>query len=211
MHFEPVPQNDIGTPTAMSEHFKTNFPQYEQYFLELAAAHGFTQDLWPSGAMFIQPMVHRSLLSGMLPEAIPTNKPMQRTAYSGPKQHELVAQDFNRAFSMLTNAVFVITKGEDWWPHEKSFLADDTDSYMLYCLYQRARTHKEVLVGRPKRGRPRNEAAHAARAEKSSRYQEWLAECEAYRVRYNELKAAYLNALAEYSQWKEQGAPKWIP
>lgn len=210
MHFEPVPEDLIGQihPT---EHFKNNFPQYERTFLTAAEALGYPAELWPSGAMFVQSMVHRSMRSGKLPMIVPTNKPMERNTYNGPKQHELVVNDFRREFGMLPNAVFVFTDGEDWWPYETSFFAYDANSYMRFCLYQRARTHKEVLVEPPKRGRPRNEAAHAAKAEKSNRYQAWLAECEAYRTRHNELKEAYLKALAEYTAWKEQGAPKWIP
>lgn len=210
MHFEPVSEDLIGQihPT---DHFTTNFEQYEQTVLSAAVAHGYPAALWPSGAPFLRVLVHRAMRTGTLPMTIPTSKSMERNTYSGPKQHELVIADFRRDFGMIPNAIFVITEGEDWWPHDKAFLAHDANSFMQYSLYFRARTHKEVLVEPPKRGRPRNEAAHAAKAEKSSRYQEWLAECEAYRTRHNELKEAYLKALAEYTAWKEQGAPKWIP
>lgn len=210
MHIEPVSEDLIGQ-TKMSEHFKESFPHYEQTVLNAAVALGYPTELWPSGAPFLPSLVHRAMRTGTLPMTIPTSKPMERTTYSGPKQHELVVGDFRRDFGMIPNAMFVITEGEDWWPHETAFLAHDANSFMQYSLYTRARTRKEVLVEPPKRGRPRNEAAHAAKAEKSGRYQEWLAECEAYRIRYNELKDAYLKALAEYSEWKERGAPKWIP
>lgn len=210
MHFEPVSEDLIGqlTPT---DHFKENFHQYEKTFLDAATAHGYPADLWPSGAFFLPGIVHLAMRTGKLPMTIPTSRPMERNTYNGPKQHELVVEHFRRDFAMIPNAIFVITEGEDWWPHDKAFLAHDADSFMQYSLYCRARTRKEVLEEKPKRGRPRNEAAHAAKSEKSNRYQAWLAECEAYRARHNELKEAYLKALAEYTAWKEQGAPKWIP
>ena len=210
MYFEPVSEDLIGQihPT---DHFITNFEQYEQTVLSAAVAQGYPADLWPSGAPFLRSLVHRAMRTGKLPMTIPTSKPMERTTYTGPKQHKLVMEDFRRNFRMIPNAIFVITEGEDWWPYDKAFLAHDANSFMQYSLYLRARTHREVLMGPPKRGRPRNEAAHAARAEKSSRYRKWLAECEAYRIRLNELKEAYLKALAEYSEWKQRGAPKWIP
>lgn len=210
MQLEPIPADLIGA-SLPSEYFKNNFAQYERTFLDAAVAAGYPEGLWPSNAPFLRSMVHRAMLTGKLPTTIPTNQAMKRSTYTGPKPHELVAADFNRSFGMIPNAIYIITNGEDWWQHDVAFLAEDADSFMLHCLYERARTHKEVLIERPKRGRPRNEAAHAAKAEKGTRYQEWLAECEAYRVRYNELKDAYMKALAEYSEWKERGAPKWIP
>lgn len=211
MHFEPLPQEEIGTLLGATEHFHQHFQQYEQQFLEHASAHGYPSDLWPYGAFFVKSLVHRALVTGVLPETIPISNAMARTQYSGPKLHELVVSDFNRDYPLFQNAVFVLTKGEDWWPYEKTFIAEDANSFMLYCLYRRACSNKEVLTEQPKRGRPRNEAAHAARAQRSERYQKWLADCEAYRTRQNELKEAYLKALAEYTEWKERGAPKWIP
>lgn len=210
MHFEPVSADLIGLSLA-SDYFKDNFKQYERTFLDAAVTEGYPEELWPSDAPFLRPLVHAAMRSGKLPRTIPTNKPMERTTYTGDKPHELVAADFTRSFGMIPTAIYVVTEREDWWPHAPAFLAHDADSFMLHCLYQRARTHKEVLIQRAKRGRPRNEAAHAARAEKNTRYQDWLAECEAYRMRHNELKEAYMKALAEYSEWKERGAPKWIP
>jgi hypothetical protein len=67
-------------------------------------------------------------------------------------------------------------------------------------------------------GRPRNEAAHAAKAEKTARYQEWLLLCEAHRAELALAENAYREAWAaseklriEFNALKARGAPKWIP
>jgi hypothetical protein len=69
-----------------------------------------------------------------------------------------------------------------------------------------------------KLGRPRNEAAHAAKADKSQRYQEWLLLCEAYRAELAVAENAYREARViseklriEANMLKARGAPKWIP
>jgi len=210
MHITPVSTDLIGelNPTP---YFKEHLQEYENEFLDAACALGYPRELWPSGEQLLTFPIHMAKKTGKLPDTIPTTQPINRTNYTGPKPHELVLHNFNHQFGFASKAVFVITEGEDWWPHARSFLAHDANSWMLYCLYSCALKNKDVLIEPKKRGRPRNEAAHAVKAERSTRYQEWLAECEAYRVRHNELKDAYLKALAEYTAYKEQGAPKWIP
>ena len=210
MHIPAVSTELIGE-VHPSPFFKERLEEYEKEFLDAAAALGYPVELWPSGEYFTHVAIHMAKKNGKLPMTIPTTLPMERTHYTGPKPHELVLHDFNRQYNMMPKAVFVVTESEDWWPHATAFLAHDADSFMLYCLYSRARSNKDVLVEKRKRGRPRNEAAAVAKAEKGERYQAWLAECEVYRTRSNELKEAYLNALTEYTAHKEQGAPKWIP
>lgn len=211
MHIMPVSTDLIGIAGATTQFFKDHFEEYEQEFLDAACAIGYPRELWPSGEPFIPAQIHMAKREGRLPMVIPTTQAMRPSTYTGSKQHELVAHDFNRQFNIMPKAIFVITDQEDWWPHAPAFLAHDADSFMLHCLYMRARNNKEVLVEPKKRGRPRDAVAHAAKAERGERYQQWLAECEVYRVRSNELKDAYMKALTEYTEWKEQGAPKWIP
>jgi len=210
MLIQPISTDIIGdiTPT---DFFKEHLAEYEQEFLDAACSLGYPRELWPSGAFFVPMTVHMAKKQGRLPITIATNLDITGNTYNGPKQHELVVHDFNHQFKMMPKAIFVVTEQEEWWPHAPAFLAHDADSFMLYCLYMRARNNKEVLLEPRKRGRPRDDVAHAAKAERGQRYQQWLAECEAYRVRSNELKDAYMAALAEYTAWKEQGAPKWIP
>lgn len=211
MNIKAVSTELIGLPGAVTPFFNDHFEEYEKEFLDAACALGYPAELWPSGAPFIPAQIHIAKREGKLPITIPTTQAMTRNTYTGPKRHELVMHDFNRQFGVMGNAVFVVTGQEDWWPHAPAFLAHDADSFMLHCLYMRARNNRDVLLVQPKRGRPRNEAAHAAKAERGERYQQWLAECEVYRTRSNELKEAYMKALDEYTAWKEQGAPKWIP
>jgi hypothetical protein len=211
MNIKAVATELIGIPGAPTPFFQDHFQEYEQEFLDAACALGYPVALWPSGEPFIAAHIHIAKREGRLPVTIPTTQAMKHDTYTGSKQHELVTHDFNRQFSIMPKAVFVVTGREDWWPHAPAFLAHDADSFMLYCLYTRARNNKDVLVEQRKQGRPRNNAAHAAKTERSERYQQWLAECEVYRTRSNELKDAYMNALDEYTAWKEQGAPKWIP
>ena len=91
---------------------------------------------------------------------------------------------------------------------------------MKLMLYTAALMNPDIM-DKPvekKLGRPRNEAAHAAKAEKSSRYQQWLADCEAYRAEIAVAENAYLEAKGvaenyrlELNRIKARGAPKWIP
>lgn len=211
MNIKAVSTDLIGQPGAITPFFHERFEEYEKEFLDAACALGYPVELWPSGSPFIPAQIHMAKREGKLPMTIPTTQDMSRDSYTGSKQHELVTYDFNRQFGIMPKAVFVVTGQEDWWPHAPAFLAHDANSFMLYCLYTRARNNREVLVDQPKRGRPRNDAALAAKAERGERYQQWLADCEVYRTRSNELKEAYMKALEEYTAWKEQGAPKWIP
>lgn len=210
MRIQPVSKELIGE-VSPNDYFKEHFAEYEQEFLDAICARGYPRELWPSNAQHVPMTIHTAKKTGMLPRTVQTSLPMEHDNYVGAKPHELVAGDFQKTFGMLRNALFVITDGEDWWPYDHSFMAHNANSFMLYCLYQRARTNKDVLAAPKKRGRPRNEEAHAAKTERGERYQQWLADCEVYRVRLNELKSVYMHALKEYTEHKEQGAPKWIP
>lgn len=210
MSIAPVSVDLIGevTPT---EYFHEHFAQYEQEFLDAICARGYPQELWPVGERGVQRAVHMAKRTGNLPDTVLTNLDMTHDTYNGQKQNELVVADFKKSFGMLMKAFFVLTQEEEWWPYAHGFLVHNAETAMLYFLYRRATVNQDIIAPPAKRGRPKNEAAHAEKSERSKRYSEWLKACADYREELNRLQLAYENALRDYRDCKAKGSPKWIP
>lgn len=159
--------------------------------------------------------------------------------------HPKVVSNFNKYHDAMTHPFYVFTRNEPWWQAEPFFFVHDSESLLQYALYETSTTSQEVrdCNGRKSargRGRPRNEAAHAAKADKAVRYQQWLADCEAYKQQVTNLTDQYRIASleasvqiaqierekmelvraiktelhrkrSELSTLKLQGSPRWIP
>jgi len=197
-----------------------HYAEWEQEVLAKLAELGYPVELWPSDAMGASGFVRYWKSTGLPRNPAPVNMPMDKGTYNGPTMPEAAVRLFNDSFPHVTHAFFCITKGEDWWPHDKAFLCNDATSYMLLMLYTAAVMSPSIMdkPAEKKLGRPRNEAAHAAKAEKSARYQEWLAQCAEYRAevevaenRYREARAVSEELRVELNVLKARGAPKWIP
>lgn len=214
MQIPSLPYTDpelIGL-TSASQHFKDNYAQYESEVRAALATVGYQEDWWPEDPFAARQTVYGIKRHNKLPTTVVTAIDITRNTYEGPKQSKIVEEDFSRRFTAMPKAMYVITEGQDWWPYEHAFLAHDAASFMQYFLYVRACSDQSVLPGNgPKRGRPRNEGAHLLKSERKARYTQWLADCAAYRERLELLKANYETALAELSDCKAQGAPKWNP
>ncbi len=210
MHIKSVSPDLIGD-LIPNELFSEHYAEFEKEFLDIITEEGYPLGLWPTDIKQTKRVVHWAHRCGRIPDSIPTNMDMVQDAYTGEVQHDVVADEFSRVFPMMDKAFFVFTKGEEWWPYEKAFLAKDANSTMLYFLYQRAMVDQSVLQPKPTRGRPRKAPAQTTRSEKSERYQQWLQECKVYREHLNELKEAYEIAQRAYVEFKATGAPKWIP
>lgn len=215
----PVSELPVMTIGQNDEYFKQHREQWEQEVLTKLAELGYPVELWPSGTSIAEGFIRFWKSTGRPRNPAPMNAPMDKTPYNGTIP-EAAAKMFHESFPHVTTALFCITKGEDWWPYEKAFICNNAESYMRFVLYTAA-VMKPSVMDKPvekKLGRPRNEAAHAAKAEKSSRYQQWLADCEAYRAEIAVAENAYLEAKAvadnlrlELNKVKARGAPKWIP
>lgn len=223
------------------DYFNQHRDQWEQEILTKLETLGLPVQMWSFDPYHTTGFIHHWKSTGVPRSFILVGPPMDKTPYDGPKMPEEVQRWFNASFSVMTNALFCITKGEDWWPHEKAFVCNDARSYMLYLLYTSALRDPKIMEEPEKKklGRPRNEAAHVAKAEKTTRYQQWLAdceeyrahltraenayrarveECEVYRVAVAEAENAYREAKRvperlrlELSALRAQSAPKWIP
>lgn len=215
----PVSELPIMGYKENDDYFNQHLPQWEQEVLAKLVELGYPAELWPSGSGLANGFIRFWKGTGRPRNAAPINAPMDKTPYDGVPP-EAAAKMFHESFPHVTSASFCITNGEDWWPYEKAFVCNNAESYMRFVLYTVAVRNPKIL-DKPvekKLGRPRNEAAHAAKAEKSSRYQQWLADCEAYRAEIAEAENAYLEARAvaegfriELNKIKGRGAPKWIP
>ena len=212
MHDITLPVSNVSS----EEHYA----EWEQEVLAKLAELGYPVELWPSDTMGASGFVKYWKSTGLPRNPAPVNMPMDKGAYDGPTMPEAAVRLFNNSFPHVTHAFFCITKGEDWWPHDKAFLCNDANSYMLLMLYTAAVMNPSILdkPAEKKLGRPRNEAAHAAKAEKSARYQQWLAQCAEYRAevevaenRYREARAVSEELRVELNVLKARGAPKWIP
>jgi len=156
-------------------------------------------------------------------------------------QHEKIQEKFEKEFQYFARPFYQFTMGEQWWSGEPLFLVCDANSYLMHCKYTMELRFEDVREYKPKkRGRPRNDAAHAAKAEQASRYKEWIESCRAYKLEIAE-KSAELHQseqgvkeqveaierecaarIAEIQRQvqeqrialnmlKARGAPKWIP
>lgn len=207
-------------PPGHDDCFKEHYTEWEQEVLNKLAELGYPAELWPSGTPVACGFVRFWKSTGLPRNPAPVNLLMDKRPYNGPTMPAQAVKLFNNSFSHVTSAFFCITKGEDWWPHDKAFLCDDARSYMRLMLYTAA-IMNPCIMDKPvekRLGRPLNEEAHAAKAEKRSRYQQWLTDCEAYRAEISVAENAYLGAKAvaenyrlELNRIKARGAPKWIP
>lgn len=195
------------------EFVQENLPLWEQEVLEKLSVLGYPLSLWPTEMKDKAGFIRYWKGTGKPRTITPMDAPFNKDVYDGEKMHDAVMSTFAQSFPAIKTAFFCITQGEDWWPFEKAFVCNDAQSYMKYCLYLNSIAGQKLLESpqEKKRGRPKTGRAEPARSGRSDRYQQWLADCEAYRVRCGELKDAYMSALKEYTEWKEQGAPKWIP
>lgn len=203
-----------------TDYFQQHRDQWEQEVLAKLHELGYPVELWPSGSPKIDGFIRYWKGMGHPRNPAPIMGTMDKTPYSGPQMPAGAAKMFFESFPHVTDAMFCITRGEDWWPYDKAFVCNDAQSYALYVLYTAALMNPSIL-DKPvekKIGRPRNEAAHAAKAEKTARYQEWLLLCEAHRAELALAENAYREAWAaseklriEFNALKARGAPKWIP
>lgn len=126
--------------------------------------------------------------------------------------HPSVADTYQQEWPYIKEQFYVFTRAEDWWKGEPFFLVSDANSFLLSVLYRASANNEKIRTyGPKKRGRPSNPDKQVARSDKAERYQQWLADCAAYRDQLNVFKTAYESALQEYQRYKAQGAPKWIP
>jgi hypothetical protein len=156
-------------------------------------------------------------------------------------QHERIQERFEREFEYFSRPFYQFTAGDNWWEGESLFLVCDANSYLMHCKYESELRFEDLRGYKPKkRGRPRNDAAHAAKEEQAGRYKEWIESCRAYKKevldKTNELKTSELAVreqvqaierecaarIAEVQRLvqeqrvalnvlKARGAPKWIP
>lgn len=216
----PVADLPLMSPGQNDDYFKEHYAEWLDEVLAKLAELGYPVELWPSDNPAASGFVRYWKGTGLPRNPAPVNMPMDKRAYDGPAVPAAAVKMFNDSFSHVTNALFCITKGEDWWPYDKAFLCNDAESYMQFVLYTLALMDPSIM-DKPvekRRGRPRNEAAHAAKANKSQRYQEWLLLCEAHRAELAAAESAYREAWTvseklrvEFNMLKARGAPKWIP
>lgn len=156
-------------------------------------------------------------------------------------QHERVQASFEKEFQYFIRPFYQFTMGEQWWSGEPLFLVNDATSYLMHTKYSLEARFEDVRDWRPKkRGRPRNDAAHAAKAEQASRYKEWIESCRAYKqelqdktdelrdaeiavkpqveaierecaARIAEVQKVIQEQRVALNMLKARGAPKWIP
>lgn len=156
-------------------------------------------------------------------------------------QHERIRDKFEREFQYFGRPFYQFTENENWWEGEPLFLVHDANSYLMHCKYEMELRFEELRGYKPKkRGRPRDDAAHAAKAEQASRYKEWIESCRSYKLEIAEKSAELQQSekavkeqveaierecaarIAEVQRTvqeqrialnmlKARGAPKWIP
>jgi hypothetical protein len=156
-------------------------------------------------------------------------------------QHERVQASFEKEFQYFIRPFYQFTMGEQWWSGEPLFLVNDATSYLMHTKYSLEARFEDVRDWRPKkRGRPRNDAAHAAKAEQASRYKEWIESCRAYKqelqdktdelrdaeiavkpqveaierecaARIAEVQKVIQEQRVALNMLKARGAPKWMP
>lgn len=216
---EKVPYETVGTPQP-NDYFLSHFDHYEKLVLDKLLELGMDPHVW---SLLEQSkritMVHFAVTQGRAPNRINLPMDMEQGTPEG-KFHPHVVRQFEQMFPHSAKQFFFFTKAEDWWDGDPLFLVSDADSFMQWCRYDVATREPDTLhFGEPrKRGRPRNEAAHAAKADKSARYRLWLQECEAYRARVISKKAELAEARLVVEQRRLElqaieleGAPKWNP
>lgn len=190
------------------EFVQQNLPTWEDEVVEKLVRIGYPLELWPSEMKDKAGFIRYWKGTGNPRTIAPMDAPFDGNPYNGEKMHEAVMSTFTKSFPAIKNAFFCITRGENWWPFQKAFVCNDANSYMKYCLYLNSITGQKLLdLSQEKKAGRRAAKPHS---EKNARYQQWLADCEAYRIRCAELKQDYMTALENYTAWKEQGAPKWI-
>lgn len=198
-----------------------NYNECEQEVMKKLASIGYPVDFWPSDSVS-KGFVSYWKSTGLPRNPAPVNLAIEKNEYSWKPMPAAVVKLFNNSFKHVTHAFFCITKGEDWWPYDKAFLCNDANSYMLFMLYTAALLDQSVLEmpgkaqNKKKVGRPRNEAVHAAKAEKSYRYKLWLAQCAEYRAelkvaedRYKQARDEAEKLRLELKVIKNKGAPRF--
>ena len=156
-------------------------------------------------------------------------------------QHERIRDSFEKQFQYFSLPFYQFTSRENWWEGEPLFLVHDANSFLMHCKYELELRFEDLRGYKPKkRGRPRNDVAHAVKAEQASRYKEWIESCRSYKLQIAE-KSAELHQseqavkeqveaierecsarIAEVQRGvqeqrialnvlKARGAPKWIP
>ena len=217
-----IPNPPLITSPVPSEEFKAHYQEHEKALLEVYAAQGIDASVWSllSDKERLN-VVHGSMAVKKARTRFNLEAPMDMTTdYTGDKPHPKVAARFSEVFPYSHKQFFFITNGEEWWDGEPFFLVHNADTFMQWARYDIACKSPDVLsygVQRP-RGRPRNDAKHLEKAEKSTRYQEWLHQCEQHRAALVMKEAEIVEARLvvdqkrlELAALKMQGAPKWIP
>lgn len=232
----------IFQPDALSE-IPAALAHTETILREHMRRIGYPEDLW-SLTKLNENCLHNVLRFGTLPICINLDMPFDGTPIDDKELkpfHPFVQDRFNQQFQYHRQARYCFTRGEEWWKGEPMFLVSDAQSLLLFLQYELSTTAADVRDYVPKqRGRPRNVEKHIAKEQKSGKYQQWIADCQAYRKHLvDEAEALKLleeqlkveaqlildNAresiaclLAPLSQRQEalkalksQGAPKWIP
>jgi hypothetical protein len=215
----------------------------EQILREHLTSIGYPQELWPLTVLG-DSVLTTVLRFGSLPINITLNMPFDNTPIDEKELkpfHPFVRDRFNQQFQYHRQARYCFTRAEEWWKGEPMFLVSDAHSLLLFLQYELSQTAVDVRDYAPKqRGRPRNVEKHIAKEQKSGKYQQWIADCQAYRQHLvdeaealklleEQLKieaqlildnaresiACLLAPLSqrqeELKQLKAQGAPKWIP
>lgn len=192
-------------------YFNEHLAEWEQEVLTKLIELNYPAELWPSTAESRLGFIRRWKGSGYPRTMAPLNLPLDKTPYAGHPMPDAVMEVFNKSFELATESTFCITRGEEWWPYDKTFACTDAESYMQGILYLESVVAGQLVAAQPvkKQGRPANTEAKLLKAQKRLRYQQWLSDCEAYKVQLAELRANYQQAMAAYSELKEQGAPKW--
>ena len=237
---EPAPQ--LFHPDRLAE-LHPALAHTEQVLRQHLTRIGYPEDLWPLTT--IEESVLTTVLRfGQLPIFLSLDMPFDSTPIDDKELkpfHPFVQDRFNQQFQYRRKARYCFTRGEEWWKGEPMFLVSDAQSLLVFLQYELSQTAVDVRNYAPKqRGRPRNVEKHIAKEQKSGKYQQWIAECHAYRKHLvDEVEALKLleeqlkveaqlildNAresiaclLAPLSQRQEalkelksQGAPKWIP
>lgn len=156
-------------------------------------------------------------------------------------QHERIRDSFEKQFPYFSRPFYQFTSHENWWEGEPLFLVHDANSYLMHCKYEMELRFEELRGYKPKkRGRPRDDAAHAAKAEQASRYKEWIESCRSYKLeiakksaelqqseqvvkeqveaierecaaRIAEVQRTVQEQRIALNMLKARGAPKWIP
>lgn len=209
----------MGMAPANSPHYAKHRKLWAAEVYDKLMELGFPAELWPESLAKQDALIFSCKLFGSVVSTINLDVPMQPGEYTGPAYKPSIIKEAEKILDSRECGFYFFTMCEDWWPYDKHFLVDNLDSLVMWKLYNLAKLDQSVLAYKEKgkRGRPRNESAHAARRERSDRYKQWLADCETYRNKVAQLRNEW-SALAEQAEakrmeWRDlvdAGAPKLV-